>query len=145
MKALDILNRLQDEQPMYFENEVTEAIAELEALEKELADMHYKFSCVIDNATGGKLSKPDYKIEAIYSAINENVSRWMQMAADEVREYELEALQEQLSTNDLQLGCNGCKWYEPKRCMNMNSIAYNGDNAVYENDFCRDYEPKDSE
>lgn len=33
MKALDILYRLQDEQPMYFENEVAEAIAELEALQ----------------------------------------------------------------------------------------------------------------
>lgn len=51
---------------------------------------------------------------------------------------ELEALQARNT-------CEGCKWYEPKRCMNTNSIAYNGDNAVYEDDFCKDYEQKDKE
>ena len=39
--------------------------------------------------------------------------------------------------------CERCKHYEEKQCTNENSIAFGGINAVYEDDFCNDFEPKD--
>ena len=40
--------------------------------------------------------------------------------------------------------CGGCKHYEEKQCTNENSIAFGGINAVYKDDFCNDFEPKDN-
>ena len=40
--------------------------------------------------------------------------------------------------------CYWCKHYEEKQCTNENSIAFGGINAVYEDDFCNDFEPKDN-
>ena len=39
--------------------------------------------------------------------------------------------------------CEGCKHYEEKQCTNENSIAFGGINAVYKDDFCNDFEPKE--
>ena len=36
-----------------------------------LADMEYRFSCVLDHATGGRMSKPYYDKEMIYSVIDD--------------------------------------------------------------------------
>ena len=40
--------------------------------------------------------------------------------------------------------CYWCKHYEEKQCTNENSIAFGGINAVYKDDFCNDFEPKDN-
>ena len=40
--------------------------------------------------------------------------------------------------------CGCCKHYEKKQCTNENSIAFGGINAVYKDDFCNDFEPKDN-
>lgn len=40
--------------------------------------------------------------------------------------------------------CEWCKHYEEKQCTNENSIAFGGINAVYKDDFCNDFEPKDN-
>ena len=40
--------------------------------------------------------------------------------------------------------CGGCKHYEEKQCTNENSIAFGGINAVYKDDSCNDFEPKDN-
>lgn len=40
--------------------------------------------------------------------------------------------------------CEWCKHYDEKQCTNENSIAFGGINAVYKDDFCNDFEPKDN-
>ena len=36
--------------------------------------------------------------------------------------------------------CGNCKYWHEKSCMNNDGIAYCAPNAVYEDDYCKDYE-----
>lgn len=59
-------------------------------------------------------------------------------------EQHIKSLKAQLANTE-QLTCESCGWYDEKRCMNPNGIAYNGDNAVYTDDYCKDHTPKDTQ
>lgn len=41
--------------------------------------------------------------------------------------------------------CGSCKYWYKKSCMNNDGIAYGTPNAVYEYDYCKDYESKTNE
>lgn len=76
-----------------------EYVAELELKIEELkqwyADLDYKFSCVLDNATGGRASKPSIDLNVAYELISANVNFWVESAVDEVKDDK---------------SCDGCKW-----------------------------------
>ena len=153
MKALDILNRLQDEQPMYFENEVTEAIAELEELYSTiLSHSNIAHRALLIGEDEGWFEWKGYEENggwhsSLYNDFikirdNKPMITWMYLQNKKEDAYlkriaELEALQEQLSTNDLQLGCDGCKWFHNDGCQECMSYCSRG--------WSDKYEPKDSE
>lgn len=78
-------------------------------------------------------------IKLMEEAIEKNPLCTMELTS-EIMIYE-EAIAE-LETHD---NCGSCKWYLDKRCKNPFGIAFNGDNAVYKDDYCSDYEAKESE
>lgn len=40
--------------------------------------------------------------------------------------------------------CGECKYYANKTCYNEDSISFGGSNAVYEDDYCKDFTRKDT-
>ena len=119
------------------------------------------------NGLSGKMTlvfKPkafQYLINTIYDSLEQRIAELehgngeLRLSIDASRIYIAE-LELRLSLSDSALDeykqqvkelesprtCEGCKWHKGKQCMNLNSIAFNGDNAVYNDDYCNDYEPK---
>lgn len=58
----------------------------------------------------------------------------------------LDLKQQEISVLESKVGevktCGTCKYWYEKSCSNNDGIAYNGTNAVYEDDYCKDYEAK---
>lgn len=42
---------------------------------KEYEEMAYRFSCVLDHATGGLMSKTNYTKEAMYASIDDHIKK----------------------------------------------------------------------
>jgi hypothetical protein len=55
-------------------------------LRGEADDMAYRFGCLLDHATGARLSKTNYPKEVMYNAVNEYVQRCCDKAVREARE-----------------------------------------------------------
>jgi hypothetical protein len=52
--------------------------------ESAFDDMAYRFSCVLDHATGGRLSKTNYTKEVMYAEIDAHISRCVDELRDDV-------------------------------------------------------------
>ena len=74
----------------------------------------------------------------------ENLSGWVKIGAELPSDEELSGAIKELEEAMKPKTCYWCKHYEEKQCTNENSIAFGGINAVYEDDFCNDFEPKDN-
>lgn len=70
--------------------ELRQALAAQERADADLRgeadDMAYRFGCLLDHATGGRLSKTNYPKEVMYNAVNEYVQRCCDKAVREARE-----------------------------------------------------------
>lgn len=119
MKALKVLYvSLKDAQSISDRTYIQEAIDELLEYEQDM-DKY------LDYTTNGKCSKS-------FGSYFESIKTAHDITVDEIVNYELKT----------KSCCETCKhWYE-KSCMNLDGIAYGGTNAVYEDDYCKDYEEK---
>jgi hypothetical protein len=67
-------------------SDVPTAAQERADLRGEADDMAYRFGCLLDHATGARLSKTNYPKEVMYNAVNEYVQRCCDKAVREARE-----------------------------------------------------------
>jgi hypothetical protein len=108
-------------------------------LEKDYSDMEYKFSCILDYATGARASKTNIDKDIAYKLIDEHVNFWVNSAIAE-----LEASQKR--------SCYSCEEYrdyteDEKELYHEDGVCLKGDGCAYKvyQDFCCNrYEPKDS-
>lgn len=77
------------------------------------------------------------EIDSVSSFDKEAVLKIVQIAKLYIKS--LEELNKHLEHTNT---CGTCKYWYDKSCSNNDGIAYNGTNAVYEDDYCKDYEAK---
>lgn len=65
---------------------------------------------------------------------------WADMV--EMQSQKISQLQARIKELEEPKTCATCKYWYEKSCSNNDGIAYNGTNAVYEYDYCKDYEQK---
>lgn len=64
---------------------VGELEQKIEELKEWYTELDYKFSCVLDNATGGRASKSSIDINVAYEMISANVNFWVESAVEEIK------------------------------------------------------------
>ena len=68
------------------------AIDEIERLREEITsfrEMEYRFACVLDHATGGRMAKTSYAKETMYAEIDDHITRLVE-----------DAVKDELTTKD---------------------------------------------
>lgn len=83
-QVIDIIDSMNDDN--YYEEEAVILKAYIERIEKEYESLDYKFSCVLDNATGGRASKSNIDLDMAYKLINDHINFWVESALEELKD-----------------------------------------------------------
>lgn len=73
-----------EKQSHYKDMYISTIEAEIKELQKEYGNLDYKFSCVLDNATGGRASKSNIDLNIAYRLMGENTYFWVNSALEEL-------------------------------------------------------------